>query len=179
MTKTAPSYVKEKITKSLLSLMEKEIYREITVLEIVQNAQVGRASFYRNYTDKDDVIRQHINWLIEDWKKDFDENHKTDFAVSLWDHFYVNKEFYLLIYRSNLSYLLYECIKKQCGLNVKQENIHSYITSWYAGGIFGWIDEWITRGMNEPPTEMIRLYKEFEQKNITPGAERPKVFFII
>ena len=48
------------------------------------------------------------------------------------------------------------------GAKPEQENVQAYISSWIAYGLFGWIDEWMTRGMQESPKEMAKLVDEVE-----------------
>lgn len=54
--KEANIRVKNSITKALLSLMYKKSFSEISITEIIRDAKVARASFYRNYTSKEDVL---------------------------------------------------------------------------------------------------------------------------
>lgn len=55
------------IVSALLQLMEKEAYKNITVIEICQMAQVDRRTFYRNFSSKDDVINFYIQTLQDDF----------------------------------------------------------------------------------------------------------------
>lgn len=48
--------VKRDITNTLFALMQHKSLAEITVTELVRGAGVARASFYRNYTSKEDVL---------------------------------------------------------------------------------------------------------------------------
>ena len=54
------SSVSQYITNSLFELMKKKPYVEISITDITDNAKVHRASFYRNFTSKEDVIVQWI-----------------------------------------------------------------------------------------------------------------------
>ena len=51
------SFVKEQITHALLSLMKHHPFEDITITEIVKNALVSRASFYRNFINKEDILK--------------------------------------------------------------------------------------------------------------------------
>ncbi len=86
-------------------------FHDISISELVNTVGVGRASFYRKYTCKEDVLSQYIVEKLEQWKKYFDANPSGDFVVSLFNYFYENKELYLLLYKANLSNLLYEGIR--------------------------------------------------------------------
>ncbi|WP_285946899.1 TetR/AcrR family transcriptional regulator, partial [Thomasclavelia cocleata] len=57
-------YVKKEITTALLNLLKEKNLEEITVSEITSKAQVGRVSFYRNYKNKEDILKQYLLLII-------------------------------------------------------------------------------------------------------------------
>ena len=59
--------VVKQIVQSLQELLSEKELHAITITMIVQKAQVGRASFYRNFSSKEDVIRQHMAGLLKEW----------------------------------------------------------------------------------------------------------------
>ena len=102
------AFVRECITKALLQLMDKKPISDITITELVERAGVARVSFYRNFTSKENVIEEYLILLIREWGRTFEE--KADpslFAPTLLNHFYAYKEFYLLLYKQNLSSMIY------------------------------------------------------------------------
>ncbi|WP_079908707.1 TetR/AcrR family transcriptional regulator [Paenibacillus sp. 32352] len=151
------SYVQQQITNSLLGLMEHYPFEEITVTQIVQNAGVGRASFYRNYNSRKDVIQHYMMLLIKTWGKEFEAAGDPDWAGSLLKHYYKHKNFYLLLYRCGLSHYILIIIKEVVGVESESQNVPAYMKAWFAGALFGWIEEWIHRGMHETPEEMQAL----------------------
>ncbi|MGN1002799.1 MAG: TetR/AcrR family transcriptional regulator [Oscillospiraceae bacterium] len=150
------SYVREQITRALLRLMEQTPFEEITVTQVVQNAGVGRASFYRHYKSNEDVLRCHMAVLIRQWGRDFEAAGDPDWAGSLLRHFYDKRDFYLLLYRCGLSHHLLTVIRETVGVEREEENVRAYMKAWLAGALFGWIEEWLRRGMGETP-EQLRL----------------------
>jgi AcrR family transcriptional regulator len=52
------------IFDALLALMDKKPYNEITVSDIVEKAGIARQTFYRSYSNKDDVILQFFDGLF-------------------------------------------------------------------------------------------------------------------
>ena len=52
------SYVRSQILKTLLEMMRVDNFDSITISRLTAKAEVGRASFYRNYQTKEDVLRQ-------------------------------------------------------------------------------------------------------------------------
>ena len=57
------TYVRSQILAALLKMMQEQPFSDISISALVSTAQVGRASFYRNFTDKEDVLRQENDRL--------------------------------------------------------------------------------------------------------------------
>ena len=159
-------YVVQHITDSLLSLMEKYSFHEISISQICQEAEVGRASFYRNFESKKDVLEKHLTALIKEWEQEFEDRGELSyFCESLLKHYYKYKDFYLMLYRQGLSDMIYETIQWGVKIEQAQTNIERYIKSMLAGMLFGWIDEWMRQGMPETPDELLLLTAQ----NANPG----------
>lgn len=152
------NYIKEQLAITLFNLIKTKEFTDISISELVDKAGVGRASFYRKFTCKEDVLSQYITEKLEKWKKDFDANPSDDFILSLFNYFYDNKELYLLLYKANLSNLLYEGIRIASGINSPPDNISPYVVANFAGALFGVADEWIRRGMIETPEQLHKLF---------------------
>lgn len=151
-------YVIQHITAALVDLMEKYPFEEITISQICQEAQVGRASFYRNFDSKRDILERHLIILIQEWGKEFEDTGDGNaFSETLLRHFYKYKDFYLLLYRHGLSVMIYDNLRVACKLDEAQSNLERYGKSMFAGMLFGWLDEWMRQGMPESPEELILL----------------------
>lgn len=151
-------YVVEHITGTVLNLMQQNPLGELSISQICDDAGVGRASFYRNFESKEDVVRKYLEKLIQEWGKDYEsKGEPAYFSASLLRHFYKHKDFYLLLYRQGLSEMIYENIRWAAKLDEAQSNMERYAKSMIAGAIFGWVDEWMRQGMPETPEELILL----------------------
>lgn len=157
------THVRTQVTAALLRLMETREYQTISISDLASAAQVSRSSIYRNFADKGDVLRRYLNKLMEEWKRDFEATPGQELSNSLLRHFYTNRDFYLLLYRSDLSWMLHENIKTACGLKADMPPILAYGTASIAGALFGWVDEWVSRGMKETPEELEKLAKKYEE----------------
>ena len=62
------SYVRSQILKTLLEMMRVDNFDSITISRLTAKAEVGRASFYRNYQTKEDVLRQEAERLNLDYR---------------------------------------------------------------------------------------------------------------
>ena len=50
-----------------------------------------------------------------------------------------------------------------CIYSLFKENIEAYIKSFWAYGIYGWLIEWMKRGMPESGDELYQLFKNMNQ----------------
>ncbi|MGM9619338.1 MAG: TetR/AcrR family transcriptional regulator C-terminal domain-containing protein [Oscillospiraceae bacterium] len=158
------TYVQEQVTRALLSLMEQYPFEEITVTQVVRCAGVGRASFYRHYKSTGDVIRYYMTVLIRQWGREFEAAGDPDWALSLLRHYYGQRDFYMLLYRCGLSHHMLAIIRETVGVEAETQNVPAYMKAWFAGALFGWIEEWIRRGMRETPEQMQELLRQYSKK---------------
>lgn len=85
--------------------------------------------------------------LIKNWGQEFEDKGDPNWVKSLFGHYYKYKDFYLLLYRCDMSHLVLDTIKAVRGPKPGQDNLSAYLSAWFCGGLFGWIDQWIIRGM--------------------------------
>ena len=103
------AYVIRHITKSLLALLENKTIDDISISELCDNAGIGRASFYRNFNSKEDILRAYINQLFDVWKSDWEKNNSLPLSSGIgmiFEHFEQHKAFYRLLNERHLVYLL-------------------------------------------------------------------------
>lgn len=68
--------VKENIINTLFRFMQKKSLSDITVTELVKGAGVARASFYRNYDSKEDVLVTLIRDVLELFRNEMKEGYR-------------------------------------------------------------------------------------------------------
>ncbi|MCI9234297.1 MAG: TetR/AcrR family transcriptional regulator [Bacilli bacterium] len=157
------TYVSEKITDTLLKLLKGYTLKEISISFLCDEAGVGRASFYRNFESKEDVLIKYDTKLIKQWGKEYenDKNSTPESLIpSLLIHYKRYKDFYLMMYRNGLSDIVLKTILKACELEKKKTNMEAYVTSFIGYGIFGIVNEWIKRGMQETIEEILSLISQ-------------------
>ena len=156
------SYVKKQITNALLRLLKEKELKDISISEITTTAQVSRISFYRNYNDKDTIIKEYMYSTLNEWNKNHSKNSKHTEDEILGDMFaYIieYKDFYLLLRDRKIFYYFKDIIMDILGPKAEYSNFAAYTTAFIANGIYGWIEEWFLRGMQESGEEMTRLLK--------------------
>ncbi|NRG45603.1 TetR/AcrR family transcriptional regulator [Bacillus sp. CRN 9] len=156
------TYVKDQITKTLLDLLKTNELKSITISDLTSAAQVSRVSFYRNYEEKEDILREHLNKLMLNWHLEYEESgskSEEEMLGSLFQHFAKNSDFYLLLSQRNLFYLLKDVIKELYGPKPEYPNFGAYAAAFFSYGLFGWIEEWFARGMQESSEDLTILLK--------------------
>ena len=160
------SYVRTQITQTLLNMMEEEDFDKIVIGTLVKNAGVARASFYRNYNTKEDVVQEHLASLLRAWKYNFETSGESNPVMlfgSLFQHLKENQRFYRLLHRQHLSHLLLRYILSDCGPQAEQTSFVAYQHAFFAYGLYGWIEEWINREMTEDADQIVAMFMENQQ----------------
>lgn len=160
------TYVKKQITLALLELLKEKAIDEISISELSKKAQVGRVSFYRNYQTKEDILKEESDRLIKEWGKLYESNPDSSpqtLFPSLFDFYKQHKDFYTILYHAGMSTIIQETIIRTIQITPEMENIEAYIKSFWAYGIYGWLIEWMKRGMPESGDELYQLFKNMNQ----------------
>ncbi len=152
------AYVVEHLTSSMLELLKEKPISEISVSELCGMAGVGRTSFYRNYEEKEDIIKAYVEHLFQDWVdrwKGTPDLPVKEVVRIVFSHFEANREFYTLLNERGLVYLLKDIILDLCGFNPEQEMPAAYSSAYVAFFLYGWIEVWFRRGMKDTAEELI------------------------
>lgn len=156
------TYVIEHLTNAFLQLLEEKPIKEISISELVDKAGVGRASFYRNYHCKEDIVKRYLCEKNQEWKAEWDKNSGAALSRQIYimiAHFENNRSFYKLLENRGLSYLLKDVIISVCGPKPEYDKISAYAAAFSAYVLYGWIDTWFQRGMQESAEEMEEMFK--------------------
>lgn len=156
------SYVKKQITTALLTLLKEKELKNISISEITTTAQVSRISFYRNYDDKEAILKEYMSLTLNEWNKKHpktSEHTEDDILGDIFAYISEYKDFYLLL-RDRGHFLLFkDIIMDALGPKKEYSNFNAYTAAFIANGLYGWIEEWISRGMQESGEEMTKLLK--------------------
>ena len=163
------TYVRNQILGTLLKMMQEQPFDDISISALVSTAQVGRASFYRNYKSKEDVLRQEAERLMRTWGKEFDgQEHEApnELLISLLDFYKEHKDFYLAVYAAEMPDIVLNAILKATAITPDLPNALAYLKSSIAYMIYGWVIEWMKRGMQESGTELAKMFEEAQGTGI-------------
>ncbi|HUJ69795.1 MAG TPA: TetR/AcrR family transcriptional regulator [Syntrophorhabdales bacterium] len=104
------------LQNALISLMKKKEYRSITIQEIIDEADVGRSTFYTHFDDKDDLLMAGMHDLrdVLEAAKATDQaaaarqpyERIIGFSLAMFEHAYAYREVYRALVRSQAGALV-------------------------------------------------------------------------
>ena len=136
---------------------------DISISELCDLAGIGRASFYRNFESKEDILRSYINKIFKEWT---DESYQkenlplNELLGLMFAHFEKHRDFYTLLNERNLVFLLKDVIIELCGPKPEHSRLEAYAKAYIAYTLYGWIEVWFQRGMKESAEEIAGMFKE-------------------
>ena len=160
------TYVKKQITAALLALLKEKSLSAISISELTSKAEIGRVSFYRNYQSMEDILKQESDRLIKEWGRLYESNPESSpetLFPSLFDFYRDHKEFYTTLYDAGMSSIMMKTIINTIHITPEMQNLEAYMKSFWAYGIYGWMIEWIRRGMQESGNELLTLFTAARQ----------------
>lgn len=154
-------FLKECMADALIKILKTKPIEKISVPEIVEAANVGRTTYFRNFTTKNEVLTIKIVRLWERWAEEHEVIERKKFtldnAVDFFSFNYSIKDLLELIYRRNLQSTVYdafyEVMMPQYGTNA----FECYESRFYSYALFGLLDEWIKRGFYESVEQMTEI----------------------
>ena len=155
------TYVKKQITAALLEILKEKPLSDISVSELTNKAKIGRVSFYRNYQNKEDILKEESDRLIKEWGRLYEANPESapeTLFPSLFDFYRDHRDFYTTLYNAGMSSIMMETIIGTIQIKPEMQNLEAYMKSFWAYGIYGWMLEWIKRGMQESGKELSVLF---------------------
>jgi len=164
---------KQALKDALISLMQKKNFKEITITDIVQLADLNRGTFYKHYQYKEDLLEEMVDDVISNLivsyrepyknKETFEVKKLTSSTIKIFEHVDKYRGFYTLIVQSNAlsefqskichvlkDLVLHDLYDHQPVLKIDRD-LHA---SFQAYAIFGMIVEWIHQGFRYSSTYM-------------------------
>lgn len=151
------TYTTEHITDALLELMKNFPFSEITISDICSRACVGRASFYRNFESREDVLKKWLDKVTDNFVSgsaiNFEKDSSTAYFTKLFTHMAQYSEICSILYNAGLTQLLKDEFDRRFLLSYR--DIYGEFKSCFlSGGIFNVVLLWLVRGCPETPEEM-------------------------
>jgi AcrR family transcriptional regulator len=159
---TRTKIVKTCIAQSLILLMQKKPYTDISIGEITAKAGVNRSTYYRNFDSKEDIVKFYINEIQYEYRHFFNKNEPYKIHLEkLLTHFLKYKNEFMLIYKNGLAHLILETLNDFYKPLMKDKTISLEEQTkiyWYNGAIYNSFLRWISNEMRETPKELSDIF---------------------
>ena len=155
---------KDYIVEAFLQLLKKQKFEDITITDIANKAGVTRVTFYRNFNSKEEIIKNHLDSITDEFIKSskilYNPNNFKNYIIKLFTHLEDNKDLGILLYKANIFYFLeYEFNRI---FFIKATNkIEEYHYAFISGGLYNTYYYWIKNNCKETPQELAEMFNNF------------------
>lgn len=164
--------VKERLTKAMIGLSSEKGWENITITDIINESNVARATFYRNFESIDELIE----YGIERFRSDYWENAPKSASNFLCEemleytfrYFRQNKAIILSYSRFGTSSKILDIITEGMILSFGDMPTHSplrYKLYYYSGALYNMTLYWLKDGTRESEKEMAMTFLKFTSSN--------------
>lgn len=171
---------RQKMVWALLTLMRQYDYREITVTQIAQEAGLSRKTFYRRFSDKEEILALLFEGLFQEWfaqVKALEIRRYWDTVQLFFDFWEARKDLLALLQKNRLLPRVLEQsyqYSMQIFEFVRSEEVAEslslplpYMLAYSVGGMHCMLLKWVENGMNIPSSTLISMLRAgFMSENI-------------
>ena len=159
--------VRESLASALLQIMKSKELSSISVSEIARVAGVGRSSFYRNFSSKEELLCSYVVDLYREFFERQAVPHRVSHAEQterfllprfrfIKDH----REIFKIMHRHGLLYYFFNTLESDlilllCG---QKGDISTYYRAMFSGSCAGIVRHWIERDFAESEEELVKLF---------------------
>lgn len=157
--------VKDRIAEAFIGLLKERHFDKITIVDIINAAEVGRVSFYRNFENKDDILRYYINYVTDKWLLENTENYVDPlkgkikkYIVFLFTHMYEYRDITDILIKNGKMHLMEDEFDKRFFAKLSECSSQWQI-AYKAGGVYKLFRYWAETGYKKTPQEIAELIK--------------------
>lgn len=155
------AFLKECLADAFIELLYEKPLAKITVTEIASRAGVGRTTYFRNYSSKEDMLTFKLVRMWERWAEEHElterYNFSLDNALTFFEFNLSIRPLLELIYEHGLQTSIYNAFVDTMHRPQSSDPLDIYRKRFYSYGIYGVLDEWIVRGFKETPAQMAKM----------------------
>lgn len=157
-------FLKECIADSLIKLMGTRPFEKITSTEITDLANVGRATYFRQFSSKEDVLSYKIRLLWNRWAEAHHvkshDIYDLDNLETIFEFTYSIRQLNDLLQKADKTNILLLSLGEGLGINEPEDPYELYQYRFFTMGICMVLYEWIKRDYRESPQSLIAYLKE-------------------
>jgi len=181
-------YTREWTFEALYQLLKKKEYNEIKISEIIKRAGISRATFYRNFSTKDEIIKIQVRTFFENFYLSLQEHTMTSgeddefyFIQSFFEYVDNAEKLMDTVIKAKLEYLMVSGILEL--IEIRREQFYSlvkinekaelYTLEMAASSAWILLSRWHKGGKEETSTELAKIFS-YAYKSIYIALYRDK-----
>ena len=156
---------KDDLKTALFELMKKKDYQSITMSEIAQRAGYGRATLYRHFQSKEEIIKFYFekNNIIFQEVHDISFKNNDDFYKIIFRVFSTlknNKDIIKLLIAAHLEFMYLEFMNNTLVANFRKNKYETskYAPYYFMGSLFNVSMQWVMNDCSEPVQQLADFY---------------------
>ena len=153
---------------ALIELLKEKPISKISIEELTKKADVGRATFFRHFDSKEDLLSYRLVEIYKEYMGDsFDASYSDiEHSIKFFNFYRDTLDLHLLLLNNNLDSVIFEGFRKVLIPLEEQSDTDSIYTTFFtAYGLFGVILKWIKNGCKENSEEMAKLCRDLLSYN--------------
>ena len=157
----------ERISNAMLEVLKEKEFDSISITEICSKAEVARKTFYRNFNNKEDVIKSSIDLKLSEFTSTGVLNKvikPIEISESYIQFWYDRKDFLKLLFERNLFGILnykYDIYMQDLRRLMKGDEEETpeieYFLKFISGGFWNVLQTWVRKDFKESPKELAKL----------------------
>lgn len=158
-------FTKDCVARALFLLLEKQPYEKISISDIAKKAGIGRATFYRHFMTKEDVVRYYFEMETRDFMESASQvpNDTDDYYENIFTAFSQlkrEKRAFQCLLAAHMEAFYFDYMNKMMAAAFSQEvqSEFRYLPYHYAGSLCNLSLEWVRRDCKESVKTMADEY---------------------
>lgn len=175
----------EMLYDGLAGLMRERDFAEITVTDLVEAANVGRTTFYRNFDEIEDILHMRNDQVFDGLKKYLSEYRKTigfdnrsEMLKPILRYFYLNSEIIELLFIAHRIDIFSQSFRRLMepfkpilvSKNDVGEDYVDYLIAINTGVVTNILTHWIKSGKKQAPDDLADTIKLMMNTDVSHWA---------
>jgi AcrR family transcriptional regulator len=163
---------RQRLLRALLSLMVERGYEKTTVQHILDRAEVGRATFYEHFRDKEDLLGSGIDHLAEQLRRDCGSEpaERLGFTLGLFRHIDSHRPLYKAIVGRESGMIVERKMRRTFAGLIREdlmsrnfagsEAIGDLAVQYVVGALWSVVTWWMDYQVPLSPEELNRIFRQ-------------------
>lgn len=168
---TRNQYIRMCIARTLIQLMKTKEFDDITITELVKQANVSRMTFYKYYKSKQEVLSDYMYELVNDYvadtkkRMDIGKFHEFRRICHCFEFFKQYSPLIIILINANMYSVIINAVNNYMDTYVLPISHYSrYELYYYAGALCNTYIKWVESGMIEAPEEIARMVYKYGER---------------